>query len=166
MAKNIKGMGKLLKKLDGLDATMKKTIAREVVRVGAEIIYKSAKSKLHRAAGSYKVTLGDGREVVRQPGDLAKAMMMHSLPIEEIGNKHAQWRVGFARNDETDRIGYIAAFIEFGVSAHLIETKDGRRIQHGGHQAYPFMKPAVDENRAAARKAMQVSLDAALKSWW
>lgn len=166
MAKNIKGMNKLLKKLDGLDAQMKKSIAREAARAGAEVIYKAAKSKLHRAAGSYKVTLSNGREVVRQPGDLAKAMMMHDLPHDEIGGKHAVWRIGFARNDETDRIGYIAAFIEFGVSAHLIETKDGRSIQHTGHQAYPFMKPAVDENRAAARKAMQLSLDAALKSWW
>lgn len=149
----IDGMEEFQKKLNDLPKNLQRNAAREATRRGAEIIMKDAKRNLHHAKASYKVKLANGETITRQPGDLAKALSMARIPPSEAPSNLSTHKVMFLRKVEND-IYKIAHFIEYGVSPHDITSKHGKTWKHGGHEDYPFFRPAVRKNKAKIKNAM------------
>jgi hypothetical protein len=69
-----------------------------------------------------------------------------------------------AKVKQTGRHAFIGIFMEYGVLPHMIWASNakhslvingvpiGRRVEHPGHPAFPYMRPALD---AAAGRAVQ-----------
>lgn len=158
------GVEDMLKKLHVLQQSAQEDIAHQVAAKGASLVYRKMKSNIHRASGSYTVHLANGEKITRHPGDLANALIVTRIPESEH-RYSAQYKVSFARNKRTQYIGYIAAFIEYGVSPHQIEV-NGRSIAHPGHQAYPFLRPTLLAIESSVKVAMEQELKKRLADVW
>ncbi|MDK4586938.1 hypothetical protein QG087_09225 [Kingella kingae] len=142
----IDGADKLQNFLNNLPTSLRQKAAREATRRGAEMVFKTAKTNVHRAQKAYKVTLANGDKITRQPGELADAMIMTHIPQAEAPSYLSQHKVTFLKNKH-NQIYKIAHLIEYGVSAHAITSKNGKTYQHSGHQAYPFFNTAVKSQK-------------------
>lgn len=160
----IQGLGAWQKKLDRLVQSAQKQIAQDATRKGAEVLYRAVKENVYVAPHAYTVTLGNGTKITRHPGELKDAVMMTHLPESKMSS---QYKIGFLRNRNIHYgIGYIAAFVEYGTSPHLIERKDGAKIQHGGAVAHPFFRPAIVANQDHAFRVMRRHVIDGLKKEW
>ena len=162
----------LMAKLQLVAKSAQRDIVREATRKGGEVVLRSAKRRLHRAPHAYAATLADGTTITRQPGELADAMMMVRLPAAELPAKHTAYKVGFLRNPSVHHgIGHIAAFVEYGVSPHKITTRHvatGATVElnHPGHAAYPFLRPAVLASQNKVYQTMRDVISRRLYQEW
>lgn len=133
---HIKGLTALGKALSELPLKLERNVLRGALRAGQAPIRDHARENAAKATGE----LADGLRVSTS---------------SKGGKVYATLRTG-------GKHGFIAPWIEFGTSAHMIKPrrpggklrlKDGRVVSsvvHPGSRAIPFMRPALDTQKNAA----------------
>lgn len=140
------GVEELQKKLKSLPKSLRQKAAREATRRAVDAVLHEARANLHRAPAAYRTTLADGTTITRQPGELAEVLTMQRVKKEDSPSYLSMHRTVFLRH-VNHGIGSIAHFLEYGVSEHEITTASGKTYMHGGHEDYPFLRPAVRKQK-------------------
>lgn len=130
---HVKGLSDLGKALGMLPLKIEKNVMRGALRAGAAPIRDEARKNAAKATGA-----------------LAKGLKVST---------NVQRGTVYAKLRTSGKHGYIAHFIEFGTSRHIIAGRNGgtlsipmdgggrirvRSIEHPGSRAIPFMRPAID----------------------
>lgn len=136
---HVKGMAQLGKALAALGLKIEKNVMRGALRAGAVPIRDEARKNAAKATGA-----------------LAKGLKVST---------NVQRGTVYAKLRTSGKHGYIAHFIEFGTSRHIIAGRNGgtlsiplegggrirvRSVEHPGSRAIPFMRPAIDTQANAA----------------
>lgn len=134
---NVKGLADLQKYLDQLPAKMEANVMRGALRAGMKQVLPVAKQNIHNVSG--KLAKGLRLSTSGRQG-VAKASIKTSGPHN-----------------------FIAKWVEFGTAAHTIKAKNGKAlvfggvfaatIDHPGARPKPFLRPAFDQQSAAAIRA-------------
>lgn len=167
----IKGLDDFEKKLNALPRHIQHQASVRATAKAADFLKSELKQAIPRAAkGSYQVRLRSGQVITRHAGDLAKALIIKRIPPNERRKQGSEHKVTFWRNQATQGIGYIAHFIEYGVSPHDIQrvSKNGNAytIRHGGHGARPFLKPTLRRSRKKMVDIMTAEINKAFNDWF
>lgn len=127
---NVKGLSELQAFLDQLPAKMERNVMRSALRAGMNVVKDEAKST---------------SEFADKTGVLRRGL--------KVSTKAKGGKVT-ASLKATGKHGFLARFIEYGTSAHMISAKDGgalafaggmyQSVLHPGQKAQPFMRPALD----------------------
>lgn len=130
---HVKGLAALGKALGTLPLKIEKNVMRGALRAGAAPIRDEARKNAAKATGA-----------------LAKGLKVST---------NVQRGMVYAKLRTSGKHGYIAHFIEFGTSRHIIAGRNGgtlsipmdgggrirvRSVEHPGSRAIPFMRPAID----------------------
>lgn len=165
----LEGLPELLKSMDGLKPALKNRILRKALKKGSTIILKAARSKVPVDTGILKKSLGVKDKTY--PSGVVIALVGPRMEFSK--NKKGQTKRGWKRTKAQevgrakgrDPLNY-AHHIEFGVRAHSLgkgsklarKGTGGQDVQHGaGHPgipAQPFLRPALDENKAKVMQEM------------
>lgn len=158
----------LIKKLKALERGVRHQAARAATAKAATHLRDKMKPRIHRADAPYWGTTGDGK-VRRNPGDLAKTLIVKNLDEARAQGYFAKHKVVFRRN-ELVGIGRIAHLIDGGVRPHSITVTKGKNagrvFAHPGHRAYPFFLRTVDGERTQMYRIMENSIKADLRRLW
>jgi hypothetical protein len=136
----LKGGTELMQMLDRIPQRMTRSIGRGALRAGARVVAEEAKERVGSAAIAKQIrvsTRGDGTIVS------AKVVV----------------------REEKNTIGYVAWFLEYGVTPHWIRPvkKGGLElgpdvvrlvVHHPGFGERPFLRPAMDAKAAEAINAI------------
>lgn len=130
---NVKGLDELQKLLDTLPSKMEANVMRGALRAGMKPVLESARSNVRKRSGK-----------------LAEGL--------KIGTRKRGYQM-VSRLQAKGEHGYLAPWIEYGTSPHIIKgpLRFGKRwyrnVRHPGARPYPFMRPALDSRKGAALRA-------------
>lgn len=144
---NVKGLAELQAVLNTLPAKVERNLMRSAMRQGANVIMKKAKANL--AAN----------------GSVETAVLQRGIKV----STNAKGGTVTAKVRASGKHGYIANWIEYGVSAHSIKKGadlSSGKLQsgkpHPGFSEVPFMRPALDTEMQTALIAVGKALQARL----
>lgn len=138
----IEGVEALVKSLEDLDAKLRKRVLKKAVGEASKMVLRAAKAGVRKDTGLLKKSLGRKVKVYRHSG------VVVAIVGPRKGFKTAVTRKGQAK----------ATFANPTQYAHLVELGTSRS------QAFPFMGPAFEQTKAAAREAMEEIVAEGLKS--
>lgn len=136
---HVKGLSALGQALGTLPLKIEKNVMRGALRAGAAPIRDEARKNAAKASGA-----------------MAKGLKVST---------NVQRGTVYAKLRTSGKHGYIAHFIEFSTSRHIIAGRNGgtlsvpmdgggrirvRSVEHPGSRAIPFMRPAIDTQSNAA----------------
>lgn len=131
---NVRGLSELQKFLDTLSPKVERNIMRGALRAGVNVIKPVAQSNINSRSG----------------------LLAAGLKVKTKG----RWGTVIARLVATGKHAFIARWIEYGTSSHVIEAMRGKMLYfagrffqsvlHPGSSPKPFMRPAMDSQATAA----------------
>lgn len=137
----------LLKKIKGFD-NGQRTILQKAVRQMFSPISKEIKNKQKA-----------GLEKSKDTGKLRKAIGIKTSVNLKYGI--ARFIVGPRKKQEGQPSRY-AHLIENGTKPHTIKTPRGKKVQHPGTKAQPWLKPSYQGVKEKVNKAIKETLEAAV----
>ena len=159
----VKGLDQLIQHLEHLPDEIRGKVGRAATARAADFLRDEIVKNTPRAAQPYRVTLGDGTEITRTPGDLARALIIKYIPeAERKRNAASCHKITFKRGADVHGIGYIAHYLEYGNSPHEITLKNGNTWQHPGTQAQPFIEPTFKANKNKIKQIIKQAIQEAV----
>jgi hypothetical protein len=138
----MKGAAEVDKLLQQLPVEVEIKILRNGLNAGARVIRDEARSRVHKKSGK-----------------LSRAIKTASGTDPAAGQVTSKVKL---RGEHS----FLGIFMEYGVLPHLIWASKGKgslvingvaigkRVQHPGHAAFPFMRPALDAKAGEAVQAV------------
>lgn len=143
---SVKGLAELGKFLDTLAPKLQRNVLRQALRAGANVIKPAAKANVHSVSGQ-----------------LARGLKVST------GSKGG---VIYSKLKATGKHAHIAVWLEYGTKAHFIKAKNRKALKIGdefaafarspGARPKPFLRPALDQQAAAAVVAVGEAIKARL----
>lgn len=143
----VKGLAELERTLARLPESISRIIAEGGVRAGLTVIQEAAQENAPQRTGRLR------KDIKVKVGSNIDAKRAYKEPLAVDGSVYV-----------SKRSASVARWNEFGTAPHAINahgtTLDingepvGKTVQHPGQPARPFMRPAFDNNKNEALKAM------------
>jgi HK97 gp10 family phage protein len=149
---DVAGLDALKRRLEALPRAVRNRVVRKAVNAGSTIVLQAARRKVPVRSRVLKKSLG------------RKNKTLKTGYVSIIGPRRGH-RTQTASGRPYDPV-FTAHLVEGGTKPHQITIRQRKGktlarpqvIRHPGSAAQPFMKPALDDNRAAVRNAIAAKM--------
>lgn len=165
----LEGMGAVLAQLDDLARGAKNRIIRPAVNAAGQIVLKAARSKVQVDSGITKESLI--KKVKTYSGGVVAVIGPDAKVRRTVFRSKALFGKGA---NVLARPAYTAHLVEKGTKPHPLargsrlagQQKLGRGLgMHPGTQPHPFLRPALEDNRAAIIAEMTKRIQEGLEAY-